>query len=65
MMGVPPDQARRLTLWEFTAMRANWNKRHKQTNGGDDEPVDLPDVDFVRQRQLELAQLGIATGSVD
>ena len=65
MMGVPPDQARRLTLWEFTAMRANWNKRHKAANDGDGEPVDLPSEEFVRQRQLELAQLGIATGGAN
>lgn len=61
-MGIPPDQARRLTYWEFTAMRWGWEKRHRVE--GDDEPVELPTEDFVRQRQRELAELGISGRSV-
>jgi hypothetical protein len=59
MMGIPPDQARRLTYWEFTAMRHEWNERHK-IDGDDGEPVEPPSEDFVRQRQAELAALGIS-----
>lgn len=62
-MGIPPDQAKRLTVWEFTAMRSVWNARHKRPDD-DDEPLDLPTEEFVRQRQAEIAALGIATGSV-
>jgi len=57
MMNVPPDQARRLTYWEYTAMRATWNARH---DADPNEPAELPDEDFVRQRQAELAELGIS-----
>lgn len=56
-MGVPPDQARRLTYWEYTALRHGWNERHK---GPDDEPVERPTAEFVRQRQQELYDSGIA-----
>lgn len=59
MMGVPPDQAKRLTYWEFTAMRATWNARHASDDDSQ-EPVELPSEDFVRQRQRELAELGIS-----
>lgn len=57
MMGVPPSDARRLTIWEFTAMRTVWNARHRSG----DEPVTPPSADFVRERQSELYDLGIAT----
>ena len=59
-MNIPPRDAERLTLWEFTAMRTVWNKRHKATSEGDDGPVEIADVDFVRARQEELVALGIA-----
>lgn len=59
MMGIPPSEARRLSYWEFTAMRAVWNERHK-TDGDDGEPVEPPTEEFVRQAQLELAELGIS-----
>lgn len=57
-MGVPPDQAKRLTYWEFTAMRATWNARHASED--EQESVELPSEDFVRERQRELAELGIS-----
>jgi len=58
MMGIPPSEAKRLTYWEFTAMRHGWNERHKApVEGGDVEP---PSVDFVRERQAELHALGIS-----
>lgn len=59
-MGIPPDQARRLTYWEYTALRHGWEVRHPAPDGSDDEPVELPDEDYVRQRQAELAALGIS-----
>lgn len=59
MMGLGPSEAKRLTYWEFTALRHEWNERHK---GEDDKgaPVEPPSVDFVKERQAELAALGIA-----
>lgn len=59
MMGLQPDQAKRLTLWEYTATRAKWNARHK-TDGPAGEPVEPPTAEFVRARQAELAELGIS-----
>jgi hypothetical protein len=59
MMHVPPDQARRLTYWQFTALRYEWNARHRQ-DGDDGSPVEPPSEEFVRERQRELAEMGIA-----
>jgi len=59
MMGVPPDQAKRLTWWEFTAMRYTWNERHKPADVKGD-PVEPPTEEFVRAAQAELAELGIS-----
>ncbi len=62
--GIQPSEADNLSIWQFTAMRTLWNRRQKQDSDGDDaEPITRPDADFVRQRQEELRQLGIA-GSV-
>lgn len=59
--GIQPSEADQLTIWQFTAMRTLWNRRHKSATEGDDgEPVERPAEDFVRQRQEELRQLGIA-----
>lgn len=61
MGGVPPSEADRLTMWQYTAMRTLWNRRHKSGNDDEgDERVEAPDADFVRQRQAELLLLGIA-----
>lgn len=57
MMGVPPDQAKRLTIWEFTAMREVWNDRHKTEDADDD--ITLPTEEFVLQRHEELRKYGI------
>lgn len=59
MMGIPPAEAKRLTYWEFRALRFEWNERHKAPDeeGGSVEP---PTVDFVRERQAELRALGIS-----
>ena len=43
-MGVPPGDARELSFWEYTALKAQWNLRH----GGDSDPVELPPADRVR-----------------
>lgn len=62
--GIQPSEADRLTVWQYTAMRTLWNRRHKSdTNGDDGEAVKAPEVEFVRQRQAELRLLGIATGN--
>lgn len=58
-MGIGPDQAKRLTYWEFTALRHGWNERHKSPDDEGGE-VEKPSADFVRERQAELANLGIA-----
>ncbi len=58
-MGIPPDQARRLTYWEFTAMRWGWEQRHK-IDGDDGEPAEIPSEDFVRDAQRELLEMGAA-----
>lgn len=58
MGGLPPSEAKRLTYWEFTALRHEWNERHKSPE--DAEAVKPPSVDFVRQRQQELLSLGIS-----
>jgi hypothetical protein len=59
MMGIPPSEAKRLTYWEFTAVRATWNERHESgTPTG--EPAEPPSEDFVRARQRELVTLGIS-----
>lgn len=59
MMGFGPFEAGRLTYWQYTAMRHVWNTRHDSTDdsGGD---IELPSVDFVKQKQAELVALGIA-----
>lgn len=61
-MGVGPSEAKRLTYWEFTAMRHEWGERHKSPDDQGD-PVEPPSEEFVRARQAELQELGIA-GSV-
>lgn len=58
MGGIPPSETKRLTYWEFTAMRHQWNERHKRD--GDDDPAEPPSEDFVREAQAELIELGIA-----
>lgn len=58
MMGIGTSDARRLTLWEYSAMRHVWNERHKTDEERD--AVEAPSVEFVRQRQRELAELGIS-----
>lgn len=59
MMGVPPDQARRLSLWEFLAIRTKWNARHR-TPGDAADKVEAPSVETVRMSQADLIERGIA-----
>ena len=56
MGGIPKSEADKLTYWQFTALRHEWEKRHRSEK---DEPMPLPDPEFVRQRQEELLALGI------
>lgn len=58
MGGIPPSEAGRLTYWQFTAMRHEWDQRHKSDD--DNEAVEPPSEEFVRERQAELRELGIA-----
>lgn len=58
MGGIQPSEAKRLTYWEFTAMRHKWNEAHKSDN--DNSPVEMPSEAFVREAQAELRELGIA-----
>ncbi len=64
MGGVQPSEAKRLTYWEFTAMRSQWNERHQRDDdkGG---PVEPPSEEFVRMAQAELAELGISGRGVN
>lgn len=57
MMGVSPSEAGRLTYWQFTALRSEWNDRHEKDDPN--TPMEPPDEEFVRQRQAELAEVGI------
>lgn len=59
-MGVSHSDAKRLTLWEFSALRQEWEKRHRTKDDIDGEPVEAPSAEFVRERQRELAELGIS-----
>ena len=52
-MGVGPGDARKLTWWEFTAMKAVWNERH----AGEDDAVEPPPADLFR---AEMARYGQA-----
>lgn len=59
-MGVGHSDAKRLTLWELSALRYEYEQRHKTDEDIAGEPVEPPSVEFVRQRQAELAELGIS-----
>lgn len=61
MGGIQPSEAKRLTYWEFTALRHGWNVRHKSPDTADGgPPVEAPSVEFVRARQAELLAEGIS-----
>lgn len=64
MGGVQPSEAKRLTYWEFTAMRHEWNLRHKRPGDDDGEPIEPPTPEYVKERQAELAELGISGPTV-
>jgi hypothetical protein len=59
MMGIGPADAGRLTYWQYTALRHEWNVRHRLPDAADDD-IELPTADFVRERQAELDRLGIS-----
>lgn len=60
MGGIPPSEALKLDLWDYTALRTIWNDRHRPADGDDGEPVEPPTEEYVRQAQAELYELGIA-----
>lgn len=56
--GIQPSEAARLSMYEFTAMRTIWNRRHDNGDSqNDNEPLELPDADFVRERHAALKEL--------
>lgn len=59
-MGIGPREADRLTYWQYTALRHEWNERHKTPDAEGGEPVEPPTVETVRAAQAELFELGIA-----
>ena len=60
-MGIPVADARDLSYWEFSAVRWEWGERQKRPDDqGGGEPVEPPSAEFVRERQRELAELGIS-----
>lgn len=61
MGGIQPSEAKRLSYWEFTAMRHEWDLRHDRA---DDDKVEPPSVEHVRAAQAELYELGIAGKAV-
>jgi hypothetical protein len=63
MGGIPPSEAKRLTYWEFTAMRHVWNARHENPDA--DDTVEPPTVEQVRAAQAELTELGIAGRAIN
>ena len=44
-MGIPPDQAADLDLWEYEAILYHWNR----ANSGEGEEVDAPDPEVAMQ----------------
>lgn len=58
MNGIGPEEAGRMTYWQYTAMRHVWNERQRLDDGPDDDNV--PDVEFVRERMEMLARAGIS-----
>lgn len=64
MGGIAPADAKRLTYWEYTALRHVWNERHRPPDD-DGEPVAPPDENYVREAQAELRELGIAGKAVN
>jgi len=58
MMGIGHEEARRMSFWDFTAMRWHWNERHKSDD--DSDPVEAPDADYVADRRAMLEARGIA-----
>lgn len=58
-MGIGHEEAKRLTWWEFTALRHEWDLRHKVDDPAG-APVPPPDVETVRAAQADLYASGIA-----
>lgn len=57
MMGIGPEEAKRLSYWEYQALLWNWNKRH--TLEDDDSDVEAPSAEFVEHRHSMLARMGL------
>lgn len=60
MMGIGPGEAGRLTYWQYTAMRHVWNVRHRPDDAVDDDDIEPPTVEFVRERMAMLEAAGIS-----
>lgn len=50
-MGIPPSEAGRLSLWQYTALVHHWNERHGDGKGA---PVTPPDRETFRRARAAL-----------
>lgn len=57
-MNVPPDQARRLTLWEYSGMLHHYNQRLDPE--GKNAAVEAPDVETILTEFHALERSGFA-----
>ncbi|MGJ8477249.1 hypothetical protein [Sphingobium yanoikuyae] len=56
MGGIPPTEAKALTLYEYQAMLHNWEQAHKT---GDEQP-EPPSIEETEERRRRLEARGIA-----
>jgi hypothetical protein len=56
MGGIPPSEAKQLTLYEYQAILHNWEQAHKT---GEEQP-EPPSVEETEERRKRLEARGIA-----
>jgi hypothetical protein len=56
MGGIPPSEAKALTLYEYQAMLHNWEQAHKT---GDEAP-EPPSIEETEERRRQLEARGVA-----
>lgn len=59
MGGIGPEEAGRMTYWQYTALRHVWNERHRLDDSPDDD-IEAPTPEFVRERMAMLEAAGIS-----
>lgn len=57
-MNIQPSEARRLSYWEYSARLTIYNERHQT----EDDAVELPSVEWMKHRDMVLADQGFVTG---